>query len=140
MIVCRQSEAFNGSLSASLVNTYTLPTRKRVFPGEVPMAWKGRNGRLELGWSLCTCLPPCPKADLGTRPPPFPFSHPKRGTKSETRALLQSQSSTAPGPSYRTFSTAPPSFPLSVTLSASPPPPDTYPTTTLSTLEEQNTV
>lgn len=76
VIVCRQSEAFNGSLLASLVNTCALPTRKRVLPGEVPMAWKGRNGRLELGWSLCTCLPPCPKADLGT--PPIPLLSPQK--------------------------------------------------------------
>jgi hypothetical protein len=47
VIVYRQSEAFNGSLLASLVNTHTRPTRKRVFPSEVPMAlerqkWKVR--------------------------------------------------------------------------------------------------
>lgn len=100
---------------------------------------KGRNGRLEFGRSLYTCPPPCPKPDLGTS---VPLLLPKRGTKPETRALLPPQSPTAPGnPLYSILG-----IPNSTFSSEDHPPCllalphlDTY-TTTVSTLEEQNTV
>lgn len=86
------------------------------------MALEGKNGSLALGWSLYTCLPPCPKAELGTS---IPWLSPKRGIKPETRAL-QCQSSTAPGnPSHRKLSAAPtfPSLRGTPSLPPCPPPP-----------------
>lgn len=148
VVVCGQSEASKRSLLASRVNTHPLrthththtscehtrPANEEVLASEASMALEGKNGSLALGWSLYTCLPPCPKADLGTS---IPLLSPKRGIKPETRALLQCQSSTAPGnPSHRKLSAAPtlPSLPLCLLAL---PHLATY-TTTVSTLEEQN--
>lgn len=95
---------------------------------------KALNGRLELGWTSYSRLPPCPKADLGTS---TLLLSPKRGIRSETRALLQSRSSTAPGhASHRTLFLPSEGHPLCLLAL---PHLDTY-TTTVSTLEGQNTV
>lgn len=102
---------------------HTRPANEEMLASEASMALEGKNGSLALGWSLYTCLPPCPKADLGTS---IPLLSPKRGIKPETRALLQCQSSTAPGnPSHRKLSAAPtlPSLRGTPSLPPCPPPP-----------------